>query len=221
MNAMETLTRNNLILLLCLMALMLLYPTFLIPQGLMLYVLLSAVILSGTYSCSFSAKTQRVLLVSGATALATIWLGFFFPVDAIKIVAFGALFAFFAAIVFFLIRHIARSKNVTATLILSSVNGYLLLGLLGALILDIVDIAGGLIETTSGSPAIDFSGGTAASFHDYIYFSFVTLTTLGYGDTTPVSPAAKSICMILAVAGQFYMTVLVAMLVGKYLSRKA
>jgi hypothetical protein len=50
------------------------------------------------------------------------------------------------------------------------------------------------------------------------YFSFVTLTTLGYGDVLPVSPAARMLAWIEAVLGQLYLTILVARLVGMHLS---
>ena len=56
-------------------------------------------------------------------------------------------------------------------------------------------------------------------FNDYLYFSFVTLTTLGYGDVIPVSHLARSTTMLIAVTGQLYMTILIAMLVGKFLAR--
>ncbi len=72
---------------------------------------------------------------------------------------------------------------------------------------------------TSGSQAIIFPGQSAPQFSEYLYFSFVTLTTLGYGDVTPVSHLARSMAVLIAVTGQLYMTILIAMLVGKFLSR--
>jgi len=53
------------------------------------------------------------------------------------------------------------------------------------------------------------------------YFSFVTITTLGYGDITPVTEVAKAITVLEAVAGQLYLVVAVAWLVGMYVSKKA
>lgn len=50
------------------------------------------------------------------------------------------------------------------------------------------------------------------------YYSFVTLTTLGYGDITPVRPLASTLAWLEALAGQFYLTVLVAFLVGRRLA---
>lgn len=52
----------------------------------------------------------------------------------------------------------------------------------------------------------------------FMYYSFVTLTTLGYGDITPVSPAAKSFSFIEAVTGQIYIAVLIARLVGLHIA---
>ncbi len=54
---------------------------------------------------------------------------------------------------------------------------------------------------------------------DLIYFSFVTMTTLGYGDLTPVRPLAQAVAYMGAIIGQFYIAVLVAGLVGAYVSQ--
>lgn len=65
--------------------------------------------------------------------------------------------------------------------------------------------------------AFDYGGGrppdVAAQF---LYYSFVTLTTLGYGDLTPVHPIARTLSYLEAVIGQLYLAVLVASLVGRY-----
>jgi uncharacterized membrane protein len=127
-------------------------------------------------------------------------------------------FLFLVAIVVLMIRHIARSRNVTPTIILSSINGYLLLGVLSAVLLAISDVVHRQLFG-SGSPAILFPGEIVPQFNDYMYFSFVTLTTLGFGDVTPQAHLARSIVVLIAVTGQLYMTILIAMLVGKFLSR--
>jgi uncharacterized membrane protein len=117
-----------------------------------------------------------------------------------------------------MVRQIAKSEKVNFTIIINSINGYLLLGVLGAVLLAIGEKLEKLIHHLD-TGTINFAGGTAQGFHDFLYFSFVTLTTLGYGDVTPVSAFAKSITLIIAVTGQLYLTILIAMLVGKFLSR--
>ena len=103
------------------------------------------------------------------------------------------------------------------TIILNAVNGYVLIGFLGALLLTMAEIVE-LYILGIETPLINFAGDALPKFHDYLYFSFVTVTTLGYGDITPANALAKSIVILIAISGQLYLTVLVAMLVGKYLS---
>lgn len=95
--------------------------------------------------------------------------------------------------------------------ILGSVCGYLFLGLAWA-------VAYGMVET-SHPGSFTFAPGlrTAESGADpqvLVYYSFVTLTTVGYGDVTPVSPAARTLAWIQALTGQFYLAVIVAGLVS-------
>jgi uncharacterized membrane protein len=55
---------------------------------------------------------------------------------------------------------------------------------------------------------------------DLLYFSFVTLATVGYGDILPTSETARMLAMIEAVVGQFYVAVIVAVFVGMYSSQR-
>jgi hypothetical protein len=52
---------------------------------------------------------------------------------------------------------------------------------------------------------------------NFLYYSFVTLTTLGYGDITPASSPARSLSTLEAVTGQLYIAILVARLVGLHI----
>ncbi len=181
-------------------------------------IIFTAIILSGSYSLDFTQKTRRILLASGAVSICLAWLNHFFANDILRFAGFFSFFCFNLFITVFMIRHIAKSQRVTATIIINSINGYLLIGLLGAVLLALTEIMQKFyLRIDTGG--IQFSGQTAQGFHDYLYFSFVTLTTLGYGDITPVSALAKSTTIVIAVTGQLYLTILIAMLVGKFLIR--
>ena len=69
-----------------------------------------------------------------------------------------------------------------------------------------------------------FAGTTGDTWSEqlnqYTYHSFVTLTTLGYGDVTPVQPVARTLCYLEAALGQLYLTVLVAALVGMHIANR-
>ncbi len=58
------------------------------------------------------------------------------------------------------------------------------------------------------------TGSWRAAFPDLLYFSFITLTTVGWWDITPVAPRAHFAAFMESVVGQFYIAVLVASLVG-------
>jgi hypothetical protein len=213
----KKLTRNNIILLICLLLIIFFYPALSTQRLLMRDIIFTAIILSGTYSLDFAKKTRRILFISGIITIVFIWLYYFIVNDALGFVSFLSFFSFNMFITVFMIQHIARSQQVTLTLIINSINGYLLIGVLGAVMLSMMQLVQKFFFHID-SGAINFAGATAAGFHDYLYFSFVTLTTLGYGDITPVSPFAKSLTIVIAIVGQLYLTILIAMLVGKYLS---
>ncbi len=215
---LKKLPRNNIVLLVCLLALIILFPLFKERDSLVRDLLLTAIFFSGIFSLDFSTKSLKILLPLGTATAATTWLGHFVENDGVFLVNFITTFLFLAAIVVLMIRHIARSRNVTPTIILSSINGYLLLGVLSAVLLAVSDVVHRYVFS-SGSQAIIFPGQSLPQFNDYLYFSFVTLTTLGYGDVTPVSHLARSMTMLIAITGQLYMTILIAMLVGKFLAR--
>jgi len=211
------LTINNIILLNCLIVMIFFFPVLSFHRVLMKNILLTAIIFFGTFSLDFVKRAQKLLIVFGAVTIFLNWLEHFFPGDMLDLVFSFSFFFYNLFIVVFLVRHIAKSEKVNVTIIINSINGYLFIGILGAVLLAMTEILQKLIYHLD-TGTINFAGGTAQGFHDFLYFSFITLTTLGYGDVTPVSPLAKSLSIVIAVIGQLYLTMLVAMLVGKYIS---
>ena len=211
------LARNNIILLCCLVVTILFLSALSSNALLIKNILFTAIICSGTFSLDFVKRSKKILIVSGILTICLSWLNHFIPNNVLSLVFAFSFMLFNLFIVLFMIKHVAKSEKVDITIIMNSINGYLLLGILGALLLAMSDDVQKLIYHLD-SETIHFAGGAAKGFHDYLYFSFVTLTTLGYGDITPVSAFAKSVTMVLAVVGQFYMTILIAILVGKFLS---
>ena len=63
------------------------------------------------------------------------------------------------------------------------------------------------------------AGGSKQQFTELLYYSYVTLSTLGYGDVTPVTPIARTLAFLEALFGQFYIAILVASFVGMHIAR--
>lgn len=107
-----------------------------------------------------------------------------------------------------LIKHIAISKNVTLTVVIQAISGYLLIGIIGVLLNSI------LLAFDENAISLTIFG---SRFSSIIYYSFITLTTIGYGEIVPQSVIARSISIFIGVSGQIYLTVIIALIVGKYL----
>ncbi len=128
--------------------------------------------------------------------------------------SFATLFFFF--IVGALIRQTANAKQVTASVIISSINGYLLLGLIISLMVALISHSRpGSYNFGSGDNHFAFSHEPVI---DYAYYAFTAMTTVGYGDLLPLSPPARALSVFACVSGQLYLTILIAMLVGKFIS---
>jgi hypothetical protein len=105
--------------------------------------------------------------------------------------------------------YVFRTRNVTGNVVAASLCVYIIIGILWAHLYLILDV----IEEGRDSFA-NLSPGEEQKRSELVYFSFVTLTTLGYGDVTPVTRYARSAAMVEAIVGQIYLVVIVARLVA-------
>jgi hypothetical protein len=116
-------------------------------------------------------------------------------------------------VVFALIMQIASAKDVSVAVILDSIAGYLLIGIMYSLfIFFIIRNVPGAYSSQMGE-VIESANVNASP---PLYFSFVTIASLGYGDIVPLKPISRSLATLIVVTGQFYMAIIVALLVGKY-----
>ncbi len=122
----------------------------------------------------------------------------------------GVYILFYGICLFVFLHRIFSDTMVTMDSIQGGIAIYFLSGLLWAFFYQMLLLF--------NSNAILFSDDVQGGLSDIIYFSFVTMTTLGYGDITPVSRMAKNLALLEAVWGQTYLAVLVARLVGLHLS---
>lgn len=106
------------------------------------------------------------------------------------------------------VRHALRGGPVDAEHIFAALDAYLLAGLIFGMCYWLLDQT----WPASFSPASE----TPLTLPLAIYFSFVTMATLGYGDVVPVSDLARALAILEAVGGQLYLVVLVARLVSLY-----
>jgi hypothetical protein len=214
----EVLKRNNLILLTCLIILILFLPAI-SGNGTPWIgdIILSLIIIAGVSSLEFDKKTMKRLSYFGAISLLLIWINIISNFEIIKMITFIVVVCFIIYITLNMIIYIAKSRKVTSVIILNAINSYLLMGIIGSFLFALTELVHHYILGYT-TRAIQFATGGGKEFHDFIYFSFVTMTTLGYGDILPVSSLAKSVTLLVSISGQLYLTILIATLVGKLLS---
>jgi hypothetical protein len=126
------------------------------------------------------------------------------------------LFAFFLLAATFAIQRVLDGDYVDMNRIAGAISIYMLIGLIWSCLYFFVS----LIEPQAFNGLPDLSTDDVrnvnAAFMDLLYYSYVSLSTLGYGDITPVSRAAQSLAYLEAICGVMYVAVLVAALVGSY-----
>ncbi|MCF6269397.1 MAG: potassium channel family protein [Melioribacteraceae bacterium] len=217
----ETLKRDNFILLFSLALIIFIHPLIKMLEidNWAFDILLSMLIISCITSLKFRKEKFIQLSYFGLFTFTLIWINHFVGSLVTNLLSFIVLVFFTIYITYSMISYVARNKEISSVLLLNAINSYLLLGIIGSFLYILSDIGYKLVfDITNGT--INFGYTSNPTFYDYIYFSFITLTTVGYGDVTPAIPFTKSLTMFVSLSGQLYLTILVALLVGKFLSKK-
>lgn len=122
------------------------------------------------------------------------------------------LLCFFTWMTWMVARQVLFTGAIDTNKIVGAICIYMLLGLIWAMLyLFIAAVIPDSFNGVSHAPWIE-------NFATAVYFSFVTITTLGYGDISPAAPLARFLVFMEAIVGVFYMAILVASLIGVRLS---
>ncbi len=124
-----------------------------------------------------------------------------------------SLLGFMFVAISFTLKQVVVGTDITANRLVGAVCVYLLLGGIWAMVYTLVNTVSP--GSFAGFSPMDDMGWDS----EWLYFSFVTMTTLVYGDILPVSATARGLAYMQAVVGQFYIAVLVAGLVGAYIAK--
>jgi len=128
-------------------------------------------------------------------------------------IQFGVLFLFYSIVTYEIISQVWRSKKVNRDVILGLIGGYISLGLVGFFICMSVEI----LDPGSFSGLAADQLNNEGNGNDLMYFSFITLLTIGYGDILPVSQFARNAAIVIGLLGQFYLVIVTAVVVEKYI----
>lgn len=187
---------------------------------LMVVFLLATVLIAAALAVSNDQKhTRLTLALAGACLILTV-LAQLAGSSSLRIAQEILTIGFLVHVVRLIVRRLFQQRQVDYDTIAASLCGYILIGVTFAVVFSLVmDIDDSALSIAKSEPpselAIHFGDQHTATA---IYFSFVTLTTLGYGDITPVSMPARMLTTAEALIGQLYLVILVARLVGLHIS---
>jgi hypothetical protein len=105
--------------------------------------------------------------------------------------------------------RILKAPLVTSETIFGALSVYLMIGMFFA-----------SADAVLGNFTPFFVSAGSSTMKDYLYFSFITLSTVGYGDLVPKGNLARTLAVIEAILGQLYLVTVVALLVSNYIRRQ-
>jgi voltage-gated potassium channel len=180
-------------------------------------ILLSLVLLSAVVAVADRKDAFFIALLLAIPAIGGRWINHFQPHLVPPAVFLAAGLVLVAFVVMNLLRFVLRAPSVNVEVLCASISAYLMLGLMWTVAYWLVDQL-----TPGGAFAFNTSAGQQSmNGFNAFYFSFITLSTVGYGDITPVSRIARWLAATEAMTGLLYVAVLIARLVSLYSTPKA
>ena len=214
---LQTLSRNRFLILLVFILLTLVLTPFLdefIQTRILMDILLTFIYVALIFA--IGSKRFQVIIASILVLplILSTWSIYIYDYTVIGILTrtFGVLFFGYAVVL--MLKEISRSTEITRETIFAAVVAYLLIAMMWAFLYMLLE---GVIP---GSFSVQDSDLRSEALR-FEYFSFVTITTLGYGDIAPLTNKASALALLEALVGQIYLVVLVAWLVGMYVSRRS
>jgi hypothetical protein len=190
---------------------------FLFTAGVFSMVLLACAVAIGDWR-----SARRISLALAIGAIAGDALVRFFPYAPLVLVVRGVTAGFVGFVTGAILLRVVREEQVSDDTILGGICVYLLLGLFFESVFEIVEFAlpGSFRSGAAALGELAESQGDVGRYPALVYYSFVTLTTLGYGDITPIGALPRALSTVEAVIGQLYLAILVAALVSMRLAER-
>ncbi len=184
---------------------------------LILSLLFSLVLLAAVFAVANRRRSLAIAVALAIPAIAGRWINHFRPDLIHPSVFLVCSLMLLAFVIGHLLNFVLRAPVVTVEVLCGSIAAYLMLGLMWTVAYWLVDqlTPGGAFSFNTNRGAQSMNGFTG------FYFSFITLSTVGYGDITPVSHAARWLAAMEAMTGLLYVAVLIARLVSLYSASKS
>lgn len=219
------------VLLLALILMMLLAPctsllTMAFPKfdGVVAMVPLSLIVVAASMLALWQrSKNHAFHIFAGGLLILLLTFGSLVSHHAMTLAQVGAQILFLSYVLAIVVKSVFRAGEITSDVLCGAVSVYLLFGVLAGFVFVLIEflIPGSFVISSIHLPAVQQESSFARDPGWLLYFSFVTLTTVGYGDVLPANPVARSAAVLVAVIGQILLMVQIARLVGMHVAQGA
>jgi hypothetical protein len=198
---------------------LILYFFLLFPMGqisslkLMVNLFFSLILISGVIAATKNRVFRTIVFSWGILLFFLLWVRHLFPYRTLTFVTIFMSLTFLVLLAFLILGQVFREGPTTSHRITGAVVIYLLLGLIWSLAYQLIAFL--VPDAFSIQGAAGLSNKDTLQSHLF-YFSFITLTTLGYGDIVPVHPMARLLVILEGVTGQLFPAILIAQLVASH-----
>jgi hypothetical protein len=209
-SSIELLKRDRyLFLLISLVLLLLITPLFegFFALTTLLDISITIIFLTSLYAIGKRPNDLRIAVLLLLPVITAMWVTYFVQVPYLSLVGDCCSIFFLAFTIIIILFTLFKEKEVTLDVIYSAFVSFMLIALMWAFIFDI-------LEGLSPGSFLVTQGQFEDSRIHFIYYSFVTITTVGFGDILPVSLTARAFSIVEMVVGQIFLIVLIARLVG-------
>jgi hypothetical protein len=205
----------------CTSLLTMVFPDF---HGVVAMVPLSLIVVGASMLALWQRSRNHAFhLFAGGLLIVLLTFGSLVSHHAMTLAQVGAQILFLAYVLGIVVKSVFRAGEITGDILCGAVSVYLLFGVLAGFVFVLIEflVPGSFVISSVHLPAVQQESSFARDPGWLLYFSFVTLTTVGYGDVLPANPVARSAAVLVAVIGQILLMVQIARLVGMHVAQGA
>jgi len=177
----------------------------------------SLILITGAITASRNRIFRTLVFSWGLLTFVFLWTKYLFPHETLIFVANSLALFFLVLLTVLILNQAFREGEATSHRIMGAVAAYLILGLIWSLAYNLTAF---LIPGAFNIQGYSTPGDIESMQPHLLYFSFVTLTTLGYGDIVAVHPMARTLVILEGVTGQLFPAILIARLVSLQVQSK-
>ena len=126
-------------------------------------------------------------------------------------------FIFYVLVTYQIVLQIWKAKNVSNTVVIGLMSGYLCLGFIAFFLFTTIE----LLDPGSYVELLAEGENTIIRLDSIMYYAYITLMTIGYGEIVPTTPLAQKAAILVGLVGQFYLVIITAVVVGKFINQSS